>query len=201
MSQTIFPTLITSSFIPQLWTFSTGFNREYADLHYVKFPIAQGSQSFPLNLSVSGTTSLGATTITGSNNITLGDGSVAPTAGQLGYTLFGTIATTSNSAGVETTVSSINLTAGTWLCSATVQVTTNQTAYSGVNYTSIYNTTQTSKYCLAGLAKGGAFTFYNNLTIVYIVPSGTQSATLIINPTTATTINTTLSYFSATRIA
>jgi len=68
MSQTIFPTLLTDTFIPQLWSFSTGFTREYADLHYVKFPIAQGSQSFPLNLSVTGTTSLGATT---TNNLTI----------------------------------------------------------------------------------------------------------------------------------
>jgi hypothetical protein len=88
MSQTIFPTLITSSFIPQLWSFSTGFNREYADLHYVKYPIAQGSQSFPLNLSVSGTTTLGGLAMSGANNITLGSGTIAPTSSaQLGYSV------------------------------------------------------------------------------------------------------------------
>jgi hypothetical protein len=61
MSQTIFPTLLTNTFIPQLWSFSTEFTREYADLHYVKFPIAQGSQTFPLNLNVNGITTLGET--------------------------------------------------------------------------------------------------------------------------------------------
>jgi hypothetical protein len=146
-------------------------------------------------------TANGGLTIGGSNNITLGAGTTTPTAGQLGYTIFGTIASTSNTAGTETTVSTINITPGVWLCSATVQVSTNQSAYSGVNYTSIYNTSQTSKYCLSGLAKGGAFSFYNNLTIVYLVTSGTQNVTLNINPTTTTAINTTLSYFSATRIA
>jgi len=63
MSQSIFPTLITNTFIPGLWFFSTDFTREYADLHYVKFPIAQGSQSFPLNLNVDGKTTLGATNL------------------------------------------------------------------------------------------------------------------------------------------
>jgi hypothetical protein len=68
MSQSIFPTLITSSFIPQLWKFTTGFTREYADLHYVKFPIAQGSQSFPLNLNVTGITTLGETNLQTKNS-------------------------------------------------------------------------------------------------------------------------------------
>jgi hypothetical protein len=52
-----------------LWNFSTGFNREYADLHYVKFPIAQGSQTFPLNLNVNGITTLGETQLQTRNTV------------------------------------------------------------------------------------------------------------------------------------
>jgi hypothetical protein len=173
MSQSIFPTLITSTFIPTLWEFSTGFNREYADLHYVKFPIAQGSQSFPLDLTVTGTTTLGATnlqtknsvqnsshylnfsdssttgvgaiqksanfsvnpstgtltasglvtgaglTVSGANNITLGDGSVAPGVGQIGY--YQTIALlawpTGANGNITDPTSGTSLPAGTWLIS------------------------------------------------------------------------------------
>jgi hypothetical protein len=69
MSQSIFPTLIVNSFIPSLWFSSTGFSREYADLHYVKYPIAQGSQSFPVDLSVTGITTLGETNLQTKNTV------------------------------------------------------------------------------------------------------------------------------------
>lgn len=47
MSQSVFPTLITAIFIPSLWQFPSGqFTREYADLHYLKFPVAQGTETF-----------------------------------------------------------------------------------------------------------------------------------------------------------
>ena len=83
MSQSIFPLLIVNKFIPSLWFLpSTELTREYADLHYLKFPIAQGSETIPSNLTVSGITSLGVTTIAGDftlNNtkIHLGTGSGA----------------------------------------------------------------------------------------------------------------------------
>lgn len=70
MSQSIFPLLIVDTFIPSLWTLqSTTLTREYADLHYVKFPIAQGSETFPLNLTVTGTTNLGETFLQTKNSI------------------------------------------------------------------------------------------------------------------------------------
>ena len=81
MSQSIFPLLIVDTFIPSLWTLqSTTLTREYADLHYLKFPLAQGSETFPSNISVSGTTNLGITTINGyltlnNTEIHLGTGS------------------------------------------------------------------------------------------------------------------------------
>jgi len=72
MSQSIFPLLIVDTFITSLWSFdSPGLTREYADANYVRFPIAQGSQTFPLNLSVSGTTTLGTTT---ADDLRIGDG-------------------------------------------------------------------------------------------------------------------------------
>ena len=69
MSQSIFPLLITDTFIPSLWRLPTdALTREYADLNYVKFPIAQGSETFPANLSVSGTTNLGETNLQTKNS-------------------------------------------------------------------------------------------------------------------------------------
>lgn len=70
MSQSIFPLLIVDSFIPSLWSLpTTALTREYADLNYVKFPIAQGSETFPSNLSVSGTTTLGETFLQTKNSV------------------------------------------------------------------------------------------------------------------------------------
>ena len=68
MSQSVFPTSNSGVFIPSLWETPTGeFTREYADLHYLRFPIGQGSQTIPANLNVSGTASLGTTTATSLN--------------------------------------------------------------------------------------------------------------------------------------
>jgi len=75
MSQSIFPILIVDKFIPSLWSLSsTTLTREYADLHYLKFPLAQGSETIPANLTVSGITSLGNTFIN-TSEIHLGTGS------------------------------------------------------------------------------------------------------------------------------
>jgi len=65
MSQSIYPTLITNTFIPSLWRSSTGqsITTSYLNSNYVRFPIAQGSQSFPSNLSVTGITNLGETNL------------------------------------------------------------------------------------------------------------------------------------------
>jgi hypothetical protein len=65
MSQSIYPTLITNTFIPSLWRSSSGqsITTSYLNSNFVRFPIAQGSQSFPSNLSVSGITNLGETNL------------------------------------------------------------------------------------------------------------------------------------------
>jgi hypothetical protein len=65
MSQSIYPTLITNTFIPSLWRSSSGqsITTSYLNNNFVRFPIAQGSQSFPSNLTVSGITNLGETNL------------------------------------------------------------------------------------------------------------------------------------------
>lgn len=56
--------------------------------------------------------------IGGSNNITLGNGTVAPTSTQLGYTVIGTnISSSTRIVALITTLSQITLSAGTWLMS------------------------------------------------------------------------------------
>lgn len=147
-----------------MWNFSTGFNREYADLHYVKFPIAQGSQSFPLNLNVTGITTLGETqlqtrntvqnqphylnfsdssstgigyiqksanlsvnpstgvlsvgglTMSGASNITLGDGTIAPTLGQIGY-VYSTTTAIALTTTFQTVLSIASVPVGTYIMS------------------------------------------------------------------------------------
>jgi hypothetical protein len=70
MSQSIYPTLITNTFIPSLWRSSSGqsITTSYLNSNFVRFPIAQGSQSFPSNLSVSGITNLGETNLQTKNS-------------------------------------------------------------------------------------------------------------------------------------
>jgi len=71
MSQSIYPTLITNTFIPSLWRSSSGqsITTSYLNSNFVRFPIAQGSQSFPSNLSVSGITNLGETNLQTKNSV------------------------------------------------------------------------------------------------------------------------------------
>jgi hypothetical protein len=57
MSQSIFPTLITNTFIPSLWRFPSGqITAEYLNTNFLKFPVAQGSETIPLNLTIGGLT-------------------------------------------------------------------------------------------------------------------------------------------------
>ena len=69
-------------------------------------------------------TANGGLTIGGTNNITLGNGTVAPTTGQIGYILTGVLATNANfTNNTPLTVSSIPLTAGTWVLTASYMPT------------------------------------------------------------------------------
>ena len=69
MSQSIFPTLITETFIPSLWRFPSGqITAEYLNTNFLKFPISQGSETISSNLSVSGITNLGETNLQTKNS-------------------------------------------------------------------------------------------------------------------------------------
>jgi hypothetical protein len=64
MSQSIFPTQITNSFNPDFWgSIGEGITTSFLNSNYLRFPVAQGSQTFPLNLTVSGITTLGETNL------------------------------------------------------------------------------------------------------------------------------------------
>lgn len=69
------PTFILDIFIPYYWNIGqTEITQDYADAHYLKFPVGQGTQSIP-NLIVSGTTTLANTsvsTLTASGTSNLG---------------------------------------------------------------------------------------------------------------------------------
>jgi len=91
MAQSIFPRLITSVFEPSFWkSTETALTQANADLRYVKFPIAQGSEIFPSNLTVSGTTSLGQTTIS-DTTLVITDGTTTNTMNKNGYTTKNTV--------------------------------------------------------------------------------------------------------------
>jgi len=69
MSQSIFPTQITNSFNPDFWgSIGEGITTSFLNSNYLRFPVAQGSQSFPSNLSVSGITNLGETNLQTKNS-------------------------------------------------------------------------------------------------------------------------------------
>jgi hypothetical protein len=73
MSQSVFPTLNTGTFNPVFWSLpGSKFTREYADLHYLKYPVGQGSQTIPANLNVSGTASLGTLIASGTSLLNKG---------------------------------------------------------------------------------------------------------------------------------
>lgn len=64
MSQSIFPTQIINYFNPDFWgSIGEGITTSFLNSNYLRFPVAQGSQTFPLNLTVSGITTLGETNL------------------------------------------------------------------------------------------------------------------------------------------
>ena len=73
MSSEAPPTYNVSVFIPSYWVSSTeGFDKAYADTHYLKFPVGQGTEYIP-DLVVSGTTTLGATSV---SSLNMGGGNI-----------------------------------------------------------------------------------------------------------------------------
>jgi hypothetical protein len=74
MSSEAPPTYNVSIFIPSYWADQTtsGFDKTYADTHYLKFPVAQGTE-YMTDLVVSGTTTLGATS---ASSLNMGNGNI-----------------------------------------------------------------------------------------------------------------------------
>lgn len=74
MSSEAPPIYDVSIFIPSYWAdqISSGFDKAYADTHYLKFPIGQGTEYIP-DLVVSGTTTLGATS---ASSLNMGGGNI-----------------------------------------------------------------------------------------------------------------------------
>jgi len=63
MSSEIPPTFNISVYVPEYWNNqNTGFNKTYADNHYLKFPVAQGTE-YLKDIIVSGTATLATTSI------------------------------------------------------------------------------------------------------------------------------------------
>jgi hypothetical protein len=188
MSKSSFPTLISYLFIPSLWISAPGASTG----SYLNYPTGQANQT------LTGTTTVSGLTIGGSNNITLGSGTVTPTVGQLGYTITSTLNTSSIS-GVNTyTGGTITIpSAGTYLF----------TLYFRINISGAGN----FNYLLLTGTNASAVRYYFNTTAV--APNYTVSISQICNCTaslyyidmvivgnTSTSIDTD-SYFKATRIA
>ena len=116
-------------------------------------------------------TTNGGLTIGGSNNITLGSGSTAPTSAQLGYTVFTTCTTAfsiAGSTGIQKTITPLTLTlpyiGGTWF----VQFQLCYTTDSGTTTYSIFRSYMTA----TNQATGGPATFGRNSTTANGISSG-----------------------------
>jgi len=110
MSKSSFPTLISYLFIPSLWISTSGATTG----SYLSYPIGQPNQT------LTGTTKVSGLTIGGSNNITLGDGLVAPTVGQIGYTYSNIYTGASSTTGV---LLQLSVSAGTYIITLQVYFT------------------------------------------------------------------------------
>jgi len=101
------PTFILDIFIPYYWNIGqTEITQDYADAHYLKFPVGQGTQSIP-NLTVSGTTTLANTsvsTLTASGTSNLGVTNTDNLSINSGTAIYSIQGGTISSAGYETTL-------------------------------------------------------------------------------------------------
>jgi hypothetical protein len=175
------PSIISSIYNPSFFeTLSTeGLTQSQANGLYLQKTVADTATALE-------TFSAGIT-ISGSNNITLGNGTVSPSSAQLGFVSVGSnVLSTTNIPinGTTTDISSMTLQAGTWLISVnaslTVGTTLNITDVNGYrfNISTVSSTFQTTTMVLGTQA----LTFYTSATNV---PS--LSGFCIVSPTTSTT--------------
>ena len=151
--------------------------------------ITIGSSTMPTTIG-------GSFTMGGSNNITLGNGTVAPTLGQIGYQQFGGTITTTIPVNTITQISSITLTtAGMYYFQSNVTFQ----SVSSYNSTSISSsTTVNNSNCQTQLASSGICNPYHNNSTIFRV-TASQVINLLANSNVAQTIQAL--YFQATRIA
>jgi len=171
MASSIFPTSESGIFVPSLWQLPSGkFTREYADLHYLQFPLGQGTETIP-NLNITGTTNLGATNISNSSLI-ITDGTTTNTIDKTGYTTKNSVQnlthylnfSDSSTTGIgpiqKSANFSVNPSTGTLTASGLVTATGGLTTGSGSVLTSTGTTTLTGATTATGLvtANGGITT-------------------------------------------
>ena len=125
-------------------------------------------------------TANGGLTIGGSNNITLGNGTVTPSSGQIGYTVSATIpaSTTANTA-----FASLSLDPGVWIVTYCIQATSTFTL------TNVYITNDHT-------AVGPAYSCVGSY-----IASGTSTMTCDLKTTVGVTLQTGKTYHKAVRIA
>lgn len=183
------PSIITSTYNPSFFSTSTisGLTQSQANGLYLQKTIADTATALE-------TFSAGIT-IGGSNNITLGNGTVAPSSTQLGYVSIGSnVLSTTNIPinGTTTDISSITLQAGTWLISVNATLSVSSINITDVNGYRLNISTVSSTFQSTIMVIGSqALSFY---TTTSFVPS--LSGFCIVSPTTSTTY-----YLCATLIA
>ena len=149
--------------------------------------IGIGTSSPAYLLDVSGTvnatgliTANGGLTIGGSNNITLGNGTVTPTSGQKGYVSSATIPASTTAL---TAFASLSLPAGVWIVTYCITSTV------GFTIEISYNTCRQS-------SSGAAYSCVGSY-----IASGTSAMTCSLSTITGVTLDTAKSYHKAVRIA
>ena len=149
--------------------------------------IGIGTSSPAYLLDVSGTvnatgliTANGGLTIGGSNNITLGNGTVTPTSGQKGYVSSATIPASTTAL---TAFASLSLPAGVWIVTYCITSTV------GFTIEISYNTCRQS-------SSGAAYSCVGSY-----IASGTSAMTCSLSTITGVTLETAKSYHKAVRIA
>jgi len=144
-----------------------------------------------------------------SSNVTLNSQTVAPTTGQLGYTMNATLATSGLIAVTPTTTTyaPITLNVGTWLITGVVNVTSTLTINSIFTISMNTSTTHNSKQLIvyqSFLSPSYLTTSFNYSNIIYNT-TNSQTWNILIsvdaNPSSSISTSSTGAYINATRIA
>ncbi len=193
MSSEAPPTYDVSIFIPSYWAdqTSSGFDKTYADNHYLKFPIGQGTEYIP-DLVVSGTTTLGSTSASSLNmgggnitNVTNINGSAYPPAAGINAVLAtGNTAVDKNmiiSSSISNQTSTLSKT-GLIIANSSADCSISNTVVSIATNTATPSINKTEVYSNSIDLIGSSVSISNKLTpISSIIADGTYTATLLSN--------------------